>query len=530
METLLLIVRLILIVVFGVAGGAKLADHSGSRRALVGFGVSDALAKPLAWLLPLAEIVVAFLLLPLATAWLGGLGALTLLLTFLVGIGVNLARGQAPDCHCFGQLHSEPVSWKVFARNLALALLAAFIVVQGKDNVGWSATAWMNEMKTREIVTLLLSFSAVTLLALVLLWLRRILKQQAALLETVTAMKKIIEEDYIELAPVERADAAPPVEGLPVGAPAPEFSFATLAAGQLSLAELLGWGKPVLLLFVSPTCSPCKSLLPQIRAWQRDYDDYLTIALLSKGTETEVRNKLAKYEVQRVLLQGESSIADEYQAKWTPAAVLIDRSGKIASPVTSGDAAIRALVTHTIATAEPTRQNDNEAKMAHPQIKLGKSLFNVGEPAPRFALPNLAGHEIRLDSLLGKETLLLFWNPGCGFCQAMADDLLRWEAKSGGTQLVFIASGEAATVKKESERFRSLFLHDAEFDIAPIFGVSGTPTAVLLDSTGRIASSLAVGEQNILALLGIRKVALPLAKGSAAALPVLESARETVRG
>ncbi len=521
MEIFLLIARLILTVVLGVAGAAKLADQAGSRRALAGFGVPEELAKLLAWWLPMTEIMVALALLPLATAWFGGCGALVLLLAFLLGIGVNLVRGRTPDCHCFGQLHSEPVSWNVFVRNAALAMLAAFIVVEGKENVGLSATAWMNEMNTNEGIRLLLSVAAVALLVSVLLLLARALKQQAALLETVTALKKVIDEDYAELAPVERADVAPPVEGLPVGAPAPEFSFATLAGGELSLAELLAWGKPVLLLFVSPTCSPCRTLLPQVRAWQRDYGDVLTIALLSKGTEKEARGKLVKYEVQPVLLQGESSIADEYQAKWTPAGVLLDRNGKIASPVTSGEAAIRALVTHAVATAEPT--NGSEAKMSRPPIKLGTSLFNVGEPAPRFALPGLDGNEISLDSLLGQDTLLLFWNPGCGFCQAMADDLRRWEAKPNSTRLVFIASGAAADVQRERARFKSLFLHDAEFDIAPLFGANGTPSAVLLDATGRIASSLAVGEQNILALLGIRKFALPVANR-------LASAAETVAG
>ena len=31
-----------------------------------------------------------------------------LLLAFVGGIAFNMARGNAPDCHCFGQLHSEP--------------------------------------------------------------------------------------------------------------------------------------------------------------------------------------------------------------------------------------------------------------------------------------------------------------------------------------------------------------------------------------------------------------------------------------
>jgi peroxiredoxin len=227
-------------------------------------------------------------------------------------------------------------------------------------------------------------------------------------------------------------------------------------------------------------------------------------------------------------LQGESAVGEEYQARWTPAAVLIDRRGRIASPVTSGDDAIRTLVTHSIANTESTASLQNETP--RPQIKLGGSLFKMGERAPRFALPNLQRTKIELNDLFGQEILLLFWNPGCGYCRAMADELKRWEVKSGNTttRLVFISSGEIAAVQTESEQFHSLFLHDADFEIAPLFGAKGTPSAVLLDAEGRIASSLAVGEQNVLALLGIRKTLLPIAKVASKGAAALQPAAETV--
>ncbi len=457
-----------------------------------------------------------------------------LLAAFLVGLGVNLIKGNAPDCHCFGQLHSAPVSWSLFARNAVLALIAAFIVVQGKDTPGLSAVGWMSDLRTGEAISLLLSAVALALLVSMSVVLRKVFKQQAILLETVTALQKTIDEDYAEVVPVEREDAVPPVEGLPVGAVAPSFVLPTLTGQTVALENLLARGNAVLLVFVSPSCSPCKTLLPQIRAWQRDYSEHLTIVLLSKGIEKEVQAKLARYEVTYLLLQGESAIADEYQAKWTPAAVLIDRRGRIASPVTSGDAAIRALVTHAVATSESAASAQLGNAAPRPQIQLGGSLFKIGEPAPRFALPDLQNREVDLDDLLGQETLLLFWNPGCGYCKAMADDLRRWEARanSHATRLVFIASGAVAEVRKESERFLSLFLHDADFEIAPLFGANGTPSAVLLDAEGRIASSRAVGEPNILALLGIRKIALPIAQGSVngAPSPTLETVAESVTG
>src|SRR5215208_6427661 len=121
MTLLLLIARVLLAAIFAVAGVAKLADREGSRRAVVDFGVPSALAAPLALLLPLAELAVAAALLPASTAWWGALGALALLSVFVVGIGINVARGRKPDCHCFGQLHSAPAGWKTLARNGVLA-------------------------------------------------------------------------------------------------------------------------------------------------------------------------------------------------------------------------------------------------------------------------------------------------------------------------------------------------------------------------------------------------------------------------
>jgi len=50
----LLSARLLLAVVFAVAGLAKLADRAGSRQTLIDFGVPALLAKPFGVLLPLA--------------------------------------------------------------------------------------------------------------------------------------------------------------------------------------------------------------------------------------------------------------------------------------------------------------------------------------------------------------------------------------------------------------------------------------------------------------------------------------------
>ena len=58
METVLLAARVLLALVFGVAGATKLADSQGTGTALAGFGVPRSLIAALALLLPIAELAV----------------------------------------------------------------------------------------------------------------------------------------------------------------------------------------------------------------------------------------------------------------------------------------------------------------------------------------------------------------------------------------------------------------------------------------------------------------------------------------
>ena len=59
----------------------------------------------------------------------------------------------------------------------------------------------------------------------------------------------------------------------------------------------------------------------------------------------------------------------------------------------------------------------------------------------------------------------------------------------------------------------TLVLFDPDFEIGAVFGSNSTPSAILIDGAGRIASSLAIGERNVLALAGVRKVELPIVAG-----------------
>ena len=133
MEVLLLLIRIFLAAIFAVAGVGKLLDLEGSEKAVKAFGTPDEFAKFFAIALPFAEIVFAVCLLFTSTSWLGAIGATILLLSFIGGMIWQIAQGKAPDCHCFGAIHSEPVSKKSLIRNIIFALFSFFLVAQGRE-------------------------------------------------------------------------------------------------------------------------------------------------------------------------------------------------------------------------------------------------------------------------------------------------------------------------------------------------------------------------------------------------------------
>ena len=239
MDEVLLVARLVLAAVFAVAGAAKLADLAGSRAAVAGFGVPERLAAPIGTLLPFAELATAVLLLPAATARAGAIAALALLLAFSVGIASSIARGEAPDCHCFGQLHSEPAGPKTLGRNFGLALLAGFVVMAGED-AGPGLFEAIGDLSATAALAILLGLAVVGLLAGGLFAYLQLLGQHGRVLLRVDALEKALRSRGIPIPELEEA----PAKGIPVGQPAPAFELPDLEGETVTLAGLVAAGRP----------------------------------------------------------------------------------------------------------------------------------------------------------------------------------------------------------------------------------------------------------------------------------------------
>ncbi len=233
---------LLLAAVFATAGVAKLADLEGSRTAVAAFGVRPRLVAPAGALLPLWEIATAALLgVGIAGSdeaiLAGAISALVLLALFCAAITAGLVRGETPDCHCFGQLHSAQAGPRTLLRNGALLSVAAFVASAG--NPPFTAA------------------SATAALAAVVVAVRFSPKRESPM----TSL------------------------ALPPGSKAPPFELTAPGKEAVSLQGLLGRGNPVLVIFTDPDCGPCVALAPRIAAWQRAHEAELEIAVVEKRTD-----------------------------------------------------------------------------------------------------------------------------------------------------------------------------------------------------------------------------------------------------
>jgi len=516
MDAALLIARLVLGAVFTLAGVAKLSDLKGSRKAITDFGVPSAIAVPLGLLLPLAELTVAATLLPASTAWWGALGALALLSAFVVGITYNLARGRKPECHCFGQLHSAPAGWKTLARNGVLAAIAGFVLWAGYEGgAGPSAVAWVGALSTVQLLGLLVGVLVLALLAGQWWFLVHLLRQNGRLLVRLEAVEASLATSG-SVAPSQNGTSVhQEAEGLPVGSEAPHFSLSGLYGESLTLDTLRSSGKPLMLLFTDPGCGPCNALLPEVGRWQEEHANKLTLSLVSRGEVEENKTKAQEHALKNVVLQKDWEASESYEVGGTPSAVLISPDGKIASPVAGGAEGIRGLLSYAVGERaqlpmQPHAHGDPQAQ-GQPCPNCGKvhaaaptvpAAQKVGEEAPEVKLPDLEAKTVELADFRGEETLVLFWNPGCGFCQQMLSDLREWEQNppEEAPKLLVVSAGTQEANREQG--LNSTVVLDQNFAVGRAFGASGTPSAVLVDAQGKVASDIAVGSPAVLQMAG----------------------------
>ncbi|MFM9905440.1 MAG: MauE/DoxX family redox-associated membrane protein [Pyrinomonadaceae bacterium] len=491
MEIVLLVIRLSLAAVFGVAGIAKLFDPAGSEKALGDFGVPRTLARPMVYVLPAFELAIAIALLFVQSSWFGAFGATALFVIFTGGMLYQMVKGNAPDCHCFGQLHSEPVGIGSIVRNLVMLIPAVILVTRGQANQGLNLVN-----SNQDIMQFVIGLAVVALLLTVVLFLKTISEQQSQIMRRIELME-LVSRDGSD---VEREDIGHPNEGLPIGALVPDFELPDLDGNVISLAAIRKENIPVLFIFVSPTCTPCRALVPEFERWQNELNGKVKVVFVSNREAEDNRKKFAGQSTKLILLQKDREVAELFRAKWTPMAVLMDTAGRIASFTAAGDLGLRDLV-HKIEAAETDSEFSyftNGNLNPHAPIKIGESV-------PEISVSDQNGNQIDSSYFRGKETLVTFWSPTCGYCVQMMDEIRDWDAVKGSDDPNLLIFSEGDLESHLDLGIKSSIISDAENEIAKDFGKWGTPSGVMINKDGKFVSELAVGAADIWALIGKRK-------------------------
>src|SRR5262245_21287503 len=128
----------------------------------------------------------------------------------------------------------------------------------------------------------------------------------------------------------------------------------------------------------------------------------------------------------------------------------------------------------------------------------------IGSLAPDFELPDLTGARRKLSEFRGRDVMLIFFNPKCGFCTQMAADLAALPLEAGGGRALplVVTTGDPDENRQLVERhgIRCMVLRQDQMEVASQFRAQGTPVGYRIDAAGRIASELPVGGEPLLHL------------------------------
>ena len=118
-------------------------------------------------------------------------------------------------------------------------------------------------------------------------------------------------------------------KGLKAGEPAPEIEVETLAGQALRIGGRHPGGTDTLVMFVSPSCPICKSLLPALRAIRRRERPPVAVVLASDGPRPEHEAYVAAESLAEFPYVLSERLGIAYGAGRLPHAVLLDGAGTV---------------------------------------------------------------------------------------------------------------------------------------------------------------------------------------------------------
>jgi uncharacterized membrane protein YphA (DoxX/SURF4 family) len=326
MDWLSVTARLLLAAIFLVAAIAKGLDQSGTRATLVSFGVRGRVAT-FAALLPAAELACAVALVLTPTAKAGAVGAALLLAIFTIAVIGALRRGEAPDCHCFGQASSSPVDRTTVTRNVVL--LAVAVAAVAADTV--PIPVWLGERTTPELV----AYASVWWAALA---------TSGFLLERRETAKLDLEVERFRVMLA---------AGLPTGTPLPNPPLEQVSGTVTPLHQAAGEDHAILF-FLGRGCPACHDLMPAVSRWRDALPSELRFVFIGLGTRDEIENLQADFGLEGMLAMDAADANKTFGVVVTPTAIPVAPGLQVGGPGAEGSSAIESAVRQTLSRAAST--------------------------------------------------------------------------------------------------------------------------------------------------------------------------------
>ena len=298
---------------FALSAGTKLADRSGTRLAVGEFGVPRRLTTPVAHALVLGEAATAVLLATYPAVG-AGLGLL-LLGAVSATVAWALMHGRHPECHCFGRLSRAPVSARTLVRNAVMAVMLVVLLVRVADG----------DMPSQgEQAVLPLAAAGLLLAACVV----AVDGGAGRRRPEVPSAGRLDDQSVLRIA-------------------------VRSTSGRLSTAlDLRRAERPLVLVFLSPGCSGCLRLAPEIARWRRMLTGQLDVVAVVAGDRQAASTLLGDADELVVLLDDEERLAGACDLHAYPAAVLVEVGDGLVGP-RYGPAGAASLVVDAVHAAAP---------------------------------------------------------------------------------------------------------------------------------------------------------------------------------
>ncbi len=512
MDLLVVCLRAVLAAVLVVSAVAKLLDLPGSRTALRRFGVPARLVVASAVGLPVVELIIAALLAFSVTVVTGAIGASALFMVFTAGIANQLRQGQAPPCHCFGALSSEPVSGRTIARNAALLGLAVVTAILGWQSPGPGVDA-LPGLPGATLALLATGVVGTVLAAAAWRQARQVLAAHDALVAGIDRVVATLVPPPIAAGSSPTFRPAAPVTGMGTAPPVVADVQLTSLDGNLISTHSGPDGRTLGLLLTAETCTACHSLLPEVAGWQRDLSAVMDLVLVGYAVGDAYRATIERHGINRAALPDASrynEVMDSAGAQAVPSLLVIGADGRLARPVAGGVDAIRAVNADLRANVPAAQGSEAELTPGIPAISAEPVVPEtppIGTPVARMLLSAADGTPTDLSLVAGETdlTLLVFWRADCPHCQQLAPMVRAWRdgLDPDRIQVIAITPGDPTAVAMLGISDRTLA--DPDHAAHDRFGAIGSPSGILLDRQGRVASGLVAGARELeLALKHIR--------------------------